>query len=75
MRQILIKIDVDDPDICGNCQALGYVDFYGTGKFENPSCGVFNEDLGQAPKGGAYRCKSCMDAERLSNGIFEAGEE
>jgi hypothetical protein len=70
MKEIIIKIDVKDPDLCGNCHALGHVDLYGTGKFENPSCGVFNEDLDQTFEGKAYRCKSCIDAEKLHNGTY-----
>jgi hypothetical protein len=66
MRQILVKIDTNDTELCENCQSLGYVDLYGTGKFENPSCGVFNEDLDQTCDGRAYRCKSCIDADNAN---------
>jgi len=70
MKEIVIKINAEDPDLCGNCHALGYVDLYGTGKFENPSCGVFNEDLDRTSEGKAYRCRSCIDAEKLYDGTY-----
>jgi hypothetical protein len=67
MRQILVKIDTNDVELCENCQSLGYVDLYGTGKFEDPSCGVFNKDLGQSEyKGDVYRCEPCLAADQSS---------
>jgi hypothetical protein len=66
MRQILVKIDTNDVELCENCQSLGYVDLYGTGKFKDPSCGVFNEDLSLTSAGGAYRCKTCIDADQAN---------
>jgi hypothetical protein len=67
MRQILVKIDTNDVELCENCQSLGYVDLCGTGKFEDPSCGVFNEDLGRSElPGRAYRCRTCIDADNAN---------
>ncbi len=62
MKQILVKIETDN-DFCGNCHALGWVALRGDEKYDNPSCGVFNEDLDSDRKYGIYRCQSCLDAE------------
>ena len=63
MRQILVEIEAD-VNLCGECQGLGCVDLYGTGRFEDPSCNIFGDDLQRNADGKAYRCSACEKADQ-----------
>jgi hypothetical protein len=63
MRQILVEIEADT-NLCDKCQGLEYVDLHSSGKFEDPSCGIFGEDLQQNNDGKAYRCAPCEKADQ-----------
>jgi len=60
-RTIMVSIACKSK-ICDQCQGLAYVDLHGTGKFTNPACNIFGDDLGGDEKV-AYRCQACLVAE------------
>lgn len=62
----ILSVIVDCGDLtCDNCAALGMVALYKEGEYNNPECGLFNEDL-TGNLDIAYRCDRCIQAE-ISN--------